>query len=304
MMSMINTTSTGSDSRTRSPAQERSWRDVLPIHPAADLFPLMGADELDTLAADVKQHGQRNPVTLWVDDATHVLQVLDGRNRLDAMERAGIRLVASDGKFDLAPVRTTILFSREIDPFTYVISANIHRRHLDAEQRRALIAKLLKATPDTSDRQLAEQVKTSPTTVGKVRKALEDAGDVSKLDSRTDARGRKQPAQRKPAANPLILAAADRAERRGEENRRHQAAAAVGVSANSVKTPPQPPAVSFFYGALIDAWSSATPDDRQRFLKHIGAAFIDVANGKSPTPPADDLGIPPFLLRDAPEAAS
>ena len=34
------------------------------------------------------------------------------------------------------------------DPYAYVISANIRRRHLTAEQKRELIAKLIKATPE------------------------------------------------------------------------------------------------------------------------------------------------------------
>jgi hypothetical protein len=125
--------------------QGQSWRDVLPIHPAAHLFPLMRADELDALAADIKENGQTNPIALWADDTSHTLLLIDGRNRLDALERCGVCLVTSDGKFDLAPVRLTMLFACE--PYTYVISANIRRRHLTAEQRRDLIVKLLKATP-------------------------------------------------------------------------------------------------------------------------------------------------------------
>src|SRR5262249_34731084 len=83
----------------------------------------------------------------------------------------------------------------------YVISANIRRRHLTAEQKRDLIAKLIKATPEKSDRQIADTVKASPTTVGTVRAKMEDKGEVSKLDTRTDAKGVKQPAK-KPSAKP------------------------------------------------------------------------------------------------------
>ena len=41
-----------------------SWRDVLPIHPAAELLPLMSADELHELAEDIKLHHQRIPVSI------------------------------------------------------------------------------------------------------------------------------------------------------------------------------------------------------------------------------------------------
>jgi hypothetical protein len=34
-----------------------SWRDHLPVHPAADLFPMMSELELDELAKDIKDKG-------------------------------------------------------------------------------------------------------------------------------------------------------------------------------------------------------------------------------------------------------
>ena len=49
-----------------------------------------------------------------------------------------------------------ILFGDYAEAAACVISANIHRRHLTAEQRRELIEKLLKADPGQSDRQIAE----------------------------------------------------------------------------------------------------------------------------------------------------
>jgi hypothetical protein len=39
----------------RAPAQ--SWRDILLVHPAADLFPMMTDAEIVELAADIKQRG-------------------------------------------------------------------------------------------------------------------------------------------------------------------------------------------------------------------------------------------------------
>ena len=52
-----------------------SWRDLLPVHPAAELFPLMGRDELRELADDIEKHGLREKVAIYKDS------VLDGRNR-------------------------------------------------------------------------------------------------------------------------------------------------------------------------------------------------------------------------------
>src|SRR5262249_28691019 len=159
--------------QTKPPA--RKWRDVLPIHPAAELFPRLPPDELKALGADIKTNGQRQPIAIIEkarrrpDGTLHVKdpplqEVLDGISRLDAMEAAGIAVTGKDGQLH-KQVSRTVVDTDEVDPVAYVISANIHRRHLTAEQKRDLIAKLIKATPEKSDRQIAETVKASPTTV-------------------------------------------------------------------------------------------------------------------------------------------
>ncbi len=172
-------------------AAPKSWRDVLPIHPAAELFPLMAPDELKALGKDIAKNGLTSPIVLWFDGKGKLL--LDGRNRLDAMELIGRKLVSRRDELALDPSYLHGL-ANDADPYAFVISVNIRRRHLTSEQKRELTAKLLKATPEKSNRQIAETVKTSPTTVGVVRAKLEAKGEVSKLDTRTDARGVKQPA--------------------------------------------------------------------------------------------------------------
>jgi ParB-like chromosome segregation protein Spo0J len=157
------------------------------FHPFADIFPLMEDAEFDELVADIKANGLREEIMLYEG------MILDGRNRYRACLAAGWEEATI---LDSSHARH---FDTEIDgdPAAYVISANIHRRHLTAEQKRELIAKLLKAAPEKSDRQIAKIVKVSPTTVGTKRAKMEKAGDVSKLDTRRDAKGRKQPARRK-----------------------------------------------------------------------------------------------------------
>jgi hypothetical protein len=181
-----------------------SWRDVLKIHPAAEIFPLMGDDERRNLGEDIRKHGLTSPIAV-----TAKLELLDGRNRLDAMESVGIHFTIernrgsclvdlTDSGLRVDDVRRLASSAHivETDPYAFVISANIHRRHLTAEQRREIIGKLIKATPEKPDRQIAETVKVSPTTVGAVRAEMEAKGDVSKLDTRTDSKGRKQPAKK------------------------------------------------------------------------------------------------------------
>ena len=90
----------------------------------------------------------------------------------------------------------------EGDPTAYVISKNIHRRHLTAEQKRDLIAKLIAAGPEKSDRQIGKMAKADHKTVGAVRKAKEATGEISPVERRVgaDGKARKQPAKKKPTA--------------------------------------------------------------------------------------------------------
>jgi hypothetical protein len=200
----------------------RSWRDVLPVHPAADLSPLMGEDELRELAADIKKNCLSMPIMTWSADPSvrdglqkHFekktlpknLYLLDGRNRLDAVELNGVKLVTDDGKFDWyalydKTVGGLLHISKDNDPYAAAISLNIHRRHLTAEQRRELIAKVLKARPEQSNRQIAKQVKADDKTVAKVRTELQANSDIPNKTERTEASGRKARGRKpKPAQN-------------------------------------------------------------------------------------------------------
>ena len=90
------------------------------VHPAAALFPLMKGPEFGLLVEDIDEHGLREPVVM------HQGLVLDGRNRLRACEIAGKepRFVEWDGVGS---------------PLAFVLSRNLHRRHL-SESQRAMIA--------------------------------------------------------------------------------------------------------------------------------------------------------------------
>lgn len=85
------------------------------FHKFSGLFPLMAERELADLAADIKANGLREPVVMFEG------QILDGRNRYRACELAGVqcRFTEYDGD----------------DPLGFVVSLNLHRRHLDAGQR-------------------------------------------------------------------------------------------------------------------------------------------------------------------------
>src|SRR5262249_25639351 len=153
------------------------WRDTLPVHPAAELFPLMSEPELRELGEDIQANGLQAPIVLYKR------KLLDDRNRLDAMELVGIKFGLNSNpdsgtKFFYlhGPGGSDTLdraFGRiehfDGDPYAFVISANLHRRHLTAEQKNELIAKLLKARPEMSDRQIAAIAKRDHKTVSKRR---------------------------------------------------------------------------------------------------------------------------------------
>jgi ParB-like chromosome segregation protein Spo0J len=84
-------------------------------HEAANIFPLMDEDELRTLAEDIGLRGQLVPIEICDG------MIIDGRNRWAACEFAGIE-----------PLTVEV---NPKDPVAYVLSLNLHRRHLDETQR-------------------------------------------------------------------------------------------------------------------------------------------------------------------------
>jgi hypothetical protein len=250
---MSETTTT--DTTTAAP-KPKSWRDGLPIHPAAELFPLMSADELRELGEDIKQQPRLHefPIAVVATKRRNGwrYELADGRNRLDAMELVGVpfRLKFSDGLCHLYFGEDALgigicAVNVEGDPYSYVLSANVHRRHLTAEQKRHLIANLIKARPEKSNRQIAKMVDASPTTVISQRTKMEDKGDVSKLDTSIDSKGRRQPARKphKPRSTEKAAEAAvhNRAEMTktpaGTKLAQQQVAATTTAAEMSKKTP-------------------------------------------------------------------
>jgi hypothetical protein len=91
-------------------------------HEYANLFPMLPDSELRALAADIAANGLQTPITT-LDD-----MILDGRNRHRACEIAGVD-----------PTFEEYLGG---DPLAFVISHNLHRRHLTESQRGLVAAKM------------------------------------------------------------------------------------------------------------------------------------------------------------------
>jgi N6-adenosine-specific RNA methylase IME4/ParB-like chromosome segregation protein Spo0J len=97
----------------------------LEFHPVADIFPMMSTREFDDLVADIAEHGLREPVWLHRDG-----RIIDGRNRYLACRKAGLppEFRGYEGDDDLL--------------VSFVVSLNLHRRHLNESQRAMVAAKI------------------------------------------------------------------------------------------------------------------------------------------------------------------
>ena len=172
--------------------EQFNWRAHLQVHPAAELFPLLSAAELKELADDIERaRGIHYQIVLDVKG-----RLLDGRNRLDALVLLGRLGADKAGKLlikDYGPLPITTIAE---DPYDLVISLNLHRRHVTAEQKRELIAKVLKAKPGQSNNAVAKQVKADDKTVAKVRRDLESTSEIPKLEKTVGADGKSRPANK------------------------------------------------------------------------------------------------------------
>lgn len=92
------------------------------FHEYANLFPLIMAEELKPIVEDIEKHGIRQPIVLFEG------KILDGRNRYRAHQSLGCKL-------------PFIFFSGDrAAALDYVLSTNLHRRHLTDQQRAAIAA--------------------------------------------------------------------------------------------------------------------------------------------------------------------
>jgi len=124
-------------------------------------MPPLSAEEYAALRNDIEHSGILVPVL--VDQHG---RILDGHHRVKIANELGIdyprdvREIADDNEaHDLA------------------LTLNMVRRHLNREQKRALIRSEIERTPDASDREIARRTASSPSTVGAVRR------QVSNLDT-------------------------------------------------------------------------------------------------------------------------
>jgi DnaJ domain len=141
--------------RIMTTTKPKSWRDVpsIKVHPVAEVLKLLKSDELTELGKDIKKNGLHNPVITWLigDDE----YVMDGRNRLDAMEKVGMPVLEEAGdRWILAPPFCLPL--KERDAAALIAGLNLNRRHLTAKERADAYAQMLKAEKKFREKLKAE----------------------------------------------------------------------------------------------------------------------------------------------------
>lgn len=90
------------------------------LHPLCTLFPRLSGHEFESLCADIKENGLRQPIVI------HDGMILDGGNRYLACIDSGIE-------------PDFIEFGGE-NIVSFVLSANLHRRHLSPGQQAAIVS--------------------------------------------------------------------------------------------------------------------------------------------------------------------
>ena len=275
----------------------------------------MPPDERRVLGEDIRKHGLREPVVLQrqyrrradgsiANEHDYKLVLLDGISRLDSMEEADFPLVR-DGKLDktlghaalgLKPLTDGAYAELDpgIDPYDFVVSRNILRRHLNAKQRRELIAKLLKADASKSDRQIGETIKADHKTVGAVRAEKEATGEISPVEKRVgkDRKARKQPVKKATTAKSPRAAQRKATEAETKAARKPKPRDDIGPNSSSE-------------AERLRARNEEL-ENENACLRRENLALrteIDELKARLPTvsPPADDgLDVPEFLRRTAP----
>ena len=99
-------------------------------HPFSEIFPSMTPDEYRELSSDIARNGLLEPITLYNG------MILDGRNRHFICHGLDIKIKT----VEFTPREGLLQFkSADEQALDFVISKNLHRRHLNAGQR-AMIA--------------------------------------------------------------------------------------------------------------------------------------------------------------------
>ena len=142
----------------------------------------MSGAEFDALVGDIRAHGLREPIVL------HEGMILDGRNRYRACGAAGVEPAFEDWDQDGTAAgckNETVSF---LSAQAYVVSKNLHRRHLNDQERAFIAAELPSLKRGPVARQRSDSAKATPLSTAEAAELL----NVSKfkvVDAKTVLHG-------------------------------------------------------------------------------------------------------------------
>ena len=149
------------------------------------VMPPLSSEEYQELHDDIKINGVLEPIHVDEEGV-----VIDGHHRSKIANELGIPCpVITHDDLDDAGKRSL------------AFTLNLKRRHLNREQRRALIAESLKSDPQLSNREHARRTGAHHQLVGSVREGLVEDGQVDESSTSIGSDGKSYPASR-PAPKP------------------------------------------------------------------------------------------------------
>lgn len=105
-------------------------------HPFADLFPMLAPADAEALRADIAANGLREKIVIFEG------KILDGRNRYLALYGFDDRELPPEGDELWLTTFRRFVPVQDGDPLAWVLSKNLHRRHLTDSQRAMVAARL------------------------------------------------------------------------------------------------------------------------------------------------------------------
>lgn len=238
----------------------------LTVHPAAAMFPLLPSKQLEELAEDIAANGLIEPIVTYND------QLIDGRNRLVACGLAGLAEEIDAHEWQGDP--------RELIP--WIISKNIHRRHLGSSQRALIAAEL-------SNMKVGDNQTSAGLSIGR-------ASQMMNIGERSTARARIVRAEGSDEIKAAVLSGELSVTRAVEQIRGPKAAPA--PKAPPAPLPPLPPDVEDGIAASLQPTEPTELEDggleaREVFVTaHLAAKAAERQVPQAPEPLPDDQRAP------------
>ena len=115
---------------------------MLDAHPLAERIPAMSPEEYEQLVDDIGAHGLREPIVIYDG------KILDGRHRYRALHE-----LAERGNCEAVNPEADALFTEftgdEQEALDFILSMNLHRRHLSYTQRGCLAVEYKRELQDS-----------------------------------------------------------------------------------------------------------------------------------------------------------